>query len=180
MKLPFSNLKSRLILIAGGLSLATVVACQGPRVGTKAPEFIGNDWLNAPKPLHLGSLRGKVLLVQFWTLGCINCKHNLPAYNAWAKEFKGAEFQIVGIHTPETAYEKDQRHIREAIDERHIEYPVLVDTAGRNWNAWNQEYWPAIYLVDRNGVVRDSWQGELGDQGGPKLTREIKMLLAEK
>lgn len=123
------------------------------------------------------------MLVHFWTLGCINCKHNLPAYNKWQMEFKGRDFQIVGIHTPETDYERSSRHLDQAIAERRIVYPVLVDNESKNWNAWGQEYWPAIYLVDKQGRVRDSWQGELeagGAGGTDKLTKEIRALLSEK
>ncbi len=123
------------------------------------------------------------MLVHFWTLGCINCKHNLPSYNAWEKEFKSRGLQIVGVHTPETPYERSAARVDAAIAERGIAYPVLIDRDEKNWNAWNQQFWPAIYLIDKRGRVRDSWQGELdfGNAGGTvKLTTEIRSLLAEK
>ncbi len=147
-----------------------------------APELIGNHWLNSAFPVRLKGLAGKVVLVHFWTLGCINCKHNLPAYNAWREQFKDASFLIVGIHTPETDYERDIGHLRQAVQERAIRYPVLIDNAGTNWDRWHQQYWPAIYLVDKHGRIRDTWSGELEfDHAGgtAKLTKEIKELLAE-
>jgi peroxiredoxin len=154
----------------------------GPRVGQQAPEFIGRNWLNS-QPLSLSELKGKVVVVHFWTLGCINCKHNLPSYNGWEKQFGKDGLVIVGIHTPETDYERSPSHLARAIQERGITYPVLVDNEGKNWTAWKQEYWPAVYLVDKQGRIRDSWQGELDFEnagGTAKFTGEIRALLSEK
>ncbi len=90
--------------------------------------------------------------------------------------------QIIGIHTPETPYERSSSHVDAAIAQRGITYPVLIDRDSKNWNAWNQQFWPAIYLIDKSGRIRDSWQGELdyNNAGGTaKLTGEIRSLLAE-
>jgi peroxiredoxin len=157
-------------------------AGQGPKIGQFAPELIGRDWRNS-RPLTSNDLNGKVVIVHFWTLGCINCKHNLPSYNRWEKQFGKEGLVIVGIHTPETEYERDAHHLDQAIREREITYPVLVDNEGKNWAAWKQEYWPAVYLVDKQGRIRDSWQGELDfdNAGGTaKFTSEIKALLTER
>ncbi len=156
------RLPTFLLAVSAVMTLSAAAHSQGPRVGQLAPELIGKEWRGASRPLTIADLRGKVVLVHFWTLGCINCKHNLPAYNKWQKEFKDADFQIVGIHTPETDYERSLGHLEQSISERGITYPVLIDNEGKNWRAWDQEYWPAIYLIDKRGRVRDSWQGEFG------------------
>ncbi|HEY3783431.1 MAG TPA: redoxin domain-containing protein [Fimbriimonadaceae bacterium] len=178
--------KMKNLTLACTLALSLVslsaLARQGPKIGQTAPEFIGHDWRNS-QPLTLSELKGKVVVVHFWTLGCINCKHNLPSYNAWEKEFSKEGVVIVGIHTPESDYERSSRNLDQAIQERKITYPVLVDNGGKNWNAWRQEYWPAVYLVDKQGRIRDSWQGELDFEnagGTAKFTAEIKELLTEK
>jgi peroxiredoxin len=160
---------------------ATAMVGQRPKIGQSAPEFIGRDWRNS-QPLSLSELKGKVVVVHFWTLGCINCKHNLPSYNSWEKQFSKQGLVIVGIHTPETDYERSSTNLAEAIQARGITYPILVDNEGKNWTAWKQEYWPTVYLVDKYGRVRDYWEGELDFEnagGTAKFTAEIKALLTE-
>jgi thiol-disulfide isomerase/thioredoxin len=122
------------------------------------------------------------VVVHFWTLGCINCKHNLPSYNRWEKEFGGQGFTEVGIHTPETDYERNPAVLKEALEHWHITYLVLEDNSSANWNRWHQQYWPAVYLIDKRGHIRDVWSGELnadGAGGEAKIGREISSLLKE-
>lgn len=164
-------------LAAASLSFASSL----PKLGA-APAFAGAAWYNADRPLSWASLRGKVVVLHFWTLGCINCKHNLPIYNRWEKQFRGSDVQIVGIHTPEQDFERNPAELRRAIEKWSIRYPVLSDNSGQNWDRWHQQYWPAIYLIDKRGNVRDSWSGELnydGQRGEDKLTGEIRDLLRE-
>lgn len=172
--------------LIGSLAFAlAVLPALGPAsdlpVLGKAHDLIGHDWRNSGG-LTLAGLKGKVVVVHFWTLACINCKHNLPSYNRWEDEFEGKSFQIVGIHTPELPFEREPARLDEAIRHWHIRYPVLSDPEGRNWDAWKQEYWPTVYLIDKRGRIRDTWQGELNydNQGGEqKLAAEIRELIAE-
>ena len=139
-----------------------------------APAFIGTQWLNTKKPVRID----KVTIVHFWTLGCINCKRNLPIYNRWHDKFKET-VNIVGIHTPELEFEKSVDSVKSAIRTWKIDYPVLVDAGAKNWKAWNQKYWPAIYVLDRTGVVRLKWEGELGEDEG-SFTKKIEELIHAK
>lgn len=150
-----------------------------------APELSGGPWLNTPNgaPISLAARRGRVTIIHFWTFSCINCKHNLPSYAQWAKEFASQDVQVIGVHTPETDYERDPKNVAQAVRELGITYPVLLDRAGENWHRWHQQYWPTVYLIDKNGRVRYGWEGELeynGSGGAAKLTRMVQQLLTEK
>ncbi len=148
-----------------------------------APELAGiKGWENS-KGGKLADLKGQVVVVHFWTFGCINCQRNLPIYNAWQRDFGGKGLQIIGIHTPETADEAKTANIAEQIKNRGIEYPVAVDTEGATWKAFGNRYWPAIYLIDRDGKVRFRWEGELeinNAHGDSIMRQKMKALLAEK
>ena len=147
-----------------------------------APEFAGVDrWINT-KPLTMKELRGRVVVVHFWTFGCINCIHNLPLYQAWQKDLAGKDLVIIGIHTPETEGEKKIENVDANVKQRKIEYPVAVDGSARMWKAWQTNCWPSVALVDRQGNVRYTWEGELnwqGVDGEAQMRRHIKELLAE-
>ncbi|HWD41712.1 MAG TPA: redoxin domain-containing protein [Fimbriimonas sp.] len=178
------NLYRRLFTALVFAAALSAIPQVGQRMNVKAPEFVGGTWLNTDKPLDLESLRGKVVLVHFWTLDCINCQHNLPYINKWQKQFgEDKDFQIVSIHTPEMESEKEPLRLKEAIKKWGIEYPVLVDNDHRNWERWHQDCWPTVYLVDKKGKIWGGWRGELEyrNAGGfAKLTSGIKELLAEK
>ncbi|HJZ93193.1 MAG TPA: redoxin domain-containing protein, partial [Gemmataceae bacterium] len=149
---------------------------------TSAPEFApGTEWLQS-EPLTLASLRGQVVVVHFWTFGCINCIHNYPAYRAWQKEYGGKGVTIVGIHTPESEGEADLKQVRAKAEKSGLTFPIAVDNTGQNWRNWNNRYWPSIYLIDKAGRVRYRWEGELdsGTTKGERLVRQrIDELLAE-
>ena len=146
-----------------------------------APEFVGiTEWLNS-KPISLADQRGKVLVVHFWTNGCINCIHNYPHYRAWQERYKDrSDFVMVGVHTPEFDSEKDLGRLRERLLQHRLTFAVAVDNRAATWRAWNNRYWPAIYLVDKQGRVRHHWDGELGAEGFKMVTDQIDALLAEK
>jgi thiol-disulfide isomerase/thioredoxin len=145
-----------------------------------APEFTGvTQWLNS-KALRLADQRGKVVVVHFWTNGCINCIHNYPHYRRWTEKYKGnRDLVIVGIHTPEFDAEKDVDRIKDRLAKNKLTFAVAVDNDGANWKAWSNRYWPCIYLVDKSGKIRHRWEGELGDDGYKKVTGQIDELLAE-
>lgn len=130
-----------------------------PNLG-KAPEFIGiNNWLNSD-PLTLAQLKGKVVLVDFWTYTCINCIRTLPHITGWYDKYKDKGFVVVGVHTPEFEFEKQTRNVENAIKQYKINYPVAQDNDYATWNAYSNQYWPAEYLIDANGNVRRVHFGE--------------------
>jgi peroxiredoxin/uncharacterized protein (DUF1778 family) len=153
-----------------------------PRRYARAPEIRGvDDWINTA-PLTLAKLRGKVVVVHFFTFGCINCIHNQPAYKDWHDRFSRQGVVVLGIHTPETAGEKNLQNVRDELRKQGIKYPVAVDNKKENWTAWANNMWPSVYLIDKEGYVRYWWYGELNWQGagGEKLFRtRIAELLAE-
>ena len=149
-----------------------------------APELNGEAWVNVPKGTNitLASRRGKVTVVHFWTFGCINCKRDLQYYRQWQERFGGRGLQVVGVHTPETAEERDPANVTKKVKELGITYPVLIDEGSQNWKAWQQRCWPTVYLVDKRGRVRFAWEGELewqGAGGNPKVQGLIEALLKE-
>jgi hypothetical protein len=146
-----------------------------------APEFVGiTEWLNS-KPLSVADQRGKVLVVHFWTNGCINCIHNYSHYRAWQELNKDRlDFIMVGVHTPEFDSEKDLGRLRDRLAKNRLTFAVAADNKAETWRAWNNRYWPAIYLVDKQGRVRHSWTGELGMEGFKTVSDQIDSLLAEK
>jgi peroxiredoxin len=115
-----------------------------------------------------------------WTFGCINCIHNYPAYKAWQDRFAGRDVTIVGVHTPEFASEKVVASVRQKARENGLKFPVVIDNDNQTWRAWRNRYWPAVYLIDRQGFVRYHWEGELGTDGEKTMRGRIEELLAEK
>jgi peroxiredoxin len=180
--------RGRLLLFLGGATLASVFvgrrlpANEAPTTLEKAPELTLIDhWVNSDG-FKLADQKGKVVVLHFWTFGCINCQHNLPYYNKWRDDFSHDDVQIIGVHTPETSDEADPKATAAQVERRKIKYPVAIDTAGGTWMAYHNRYWPSIYLIDRQGRIRYHWDGELEYQnaGGDKLIRtKIKDLLAE-
>jgi len=132
-------------------------------------------WLNSP-PLTPAQLRGKVVVVDFWTYSCINCLRALPYVNAWAAKYKDHGLVVIGVHSPEFAFEKDEANVRRAIKDLGITYPVAMDNDLKVWQAFNNEYWPADYFIDAQGRIRGHAFGE-GDYD--KSERVIQQLLAE-
>jgi len=142
----------------------------------RAPNFTGiTAWLNTPggKPLSLAALRGKVVLVDFWTYSCINCQRTLPHVEAWYRQYAKDGFVVVGVHTPEFAFEHVVSNVRAQAAALGVHYPVAVDDNYATWNAYSNEYWPADYLIDANGYVRHVHFGEGDYSGTGQLIREL-------
>jgi cytochrome c biogenesis protein CcdA/thiol-disulfide isomerase/thioredoxin len=138
----------------------------------QAPNFTGiTAWLNTPggRPLTMQELRGKVVLVDFWTYSCINCQRTLPHVESWYREYAKDGFVVVGVHTPEFAFEHVVSNVRSQAASLGVHYPVAIDDNYGTWNAYDNEYWPADYLIDAQGVVRHVHFGE-GDYG---LTQQL-------
>jgi len=144
-----------------------------------APEFIGNQqWFNTPgeRPLTLAGLRGRVVLVDFWTYSCINCIRTFPYLKAWDERYRRDGLTIVGVHTPEFPFEREAGNVETAIDENELRYPVAQDNDQATWNAYGNQYWPAEYFIDAEGRVRyvHFGEGEYEEKEGV-----IRELLAE-
>jgi thiol-disulfide isomerase/thioredoxin len=124
------------------------------------PSFAGaTEWLNS-EPLGPAELRGRVVVVNFWTLTCINWLRQEPYVRAWSQTYRDAGLVVIGVHTPEFSFEHDTDGVRRATKERAIDYPVAVDNDYEVWSAFANHYWPALYFVDRDGVIRDQHFGE--------------------
>jgi thiol-disulfide isomerase/thioredoxin len=134
------------------------------------------SWLNSP-PLTNTELRGKVVVIDFWTYSCINCLRSIPYVEAWAEKYKSDGLVVIGVHTPEFAFEKDPTNVAKAVEDLKITYPVALDSNYAIWKAFNNQYWPAHYFIDANGVIRYHHFGE-GEYD--ESERVIQELLKEK
>ncbi len=150
---------------------APVLGDEGPM-----PELSGAvAWLNS-SPLTRKSLRGKVVLIDFWTYSCINCLRALPYTEGWAAKYKDAGLVVIGVHTPEFAFEKERSNVEKAVRDLKIDYPVAIDSDYKIWQAFNNEYWPAHYFIDGKGRIRYHHFGE-GEYA--ESERVIQQLLKE-
>ncbi len=159
-------------LTRSGAATAAVSASDGS--GPRAPEFAGiSEWINTPggKPLTMRGLRGKVVLVDFWTYSCVNCLRTLPHVKAWDRAYRKDGLVIVGVHTPEFSFEHVPSNVRAAVKKLGVRYPVALDNGYKTWNAYQNQYWPADYLIDRTGRVRHSHFGEGDYEGTESLIR---------
>ncbi|NBB66060.1 redoxin domain-containing protein, partial [Pseudomonas sp. ODNR1LW] len=146
-----------------------------PVEGTMPPLTGVATWINSP-PLTPEQLRGKVVVVDFWTYSCINCLRALPYVRAWAEKYKDQGLVVIGVHTPEFAFEKSEANVREAVNRLGVTYPVAMDNDFAVWRAFKNQYWPAHYFIDAQGRIRHHHFGE-GDYDGSE--RVIQQLLKE-
>jgi thiol-disulfide isomerase/thioredoxin len=158
-------------------SLGTTIACQSPQNraassfaalaqnpprpnGPRLPEFQGiNQWLNGG-PIVVNDLKGSVALIHIWTFGCINCQRTLPYVVQWDQKYANQGLKVIGIHSPEFAHERDINNVKQAIDKHGITYPNAIDNKFAMWKAYNNEYWPHLFLADRQGIIRYDHVGE--------------------
>ena len=155
-------------------SESTPIAKSTGTTGQKLPEFQGiSQWLNS-SPLTIQELKGNVVLIQFWTFSCINCQRTLPYVTKWHEQYAAKGLKIIGVHTPEFAFERDPNNIKDAIQKHGILYPVPIDNEFKTWKAYGNEYWPHIYLADRQGnLVYD----HIGEGAYAKTEQTIQQLL---
>lgn len=166
-------------------ALASVVAAQQPAEFKARPpeleERPAADWINSP-PLKLSDLRGEVVVLHFWTFGCSNCQHNMPALKAWQNRFAKKGVTIIGVHTPETPRDRKIDNVRRAVTEYGLKYPIVFDKQAKIWRAWDNRLWPSTYLIDKQGFVRYRWDGEFNwnnAKGEAVMRNKIEQLLAE-
>ena len=129
-------------------------------------------WLNSP-PLTRESLLGKVVVIDFWTYTCINWQRQLPYVRGWAARYKAEGLVVVGVHTPEFTFEKDLDNVRTAVKALKIEYPVAIDSDYAIWNAFDNQYWPALYFVDAKGSIRHHHFGEGEYEQSERVIRQL-------
>ena len=144
----------RKLVIAATLLCSAFVAQAGTlRNSYPAPEITGIEkWLNS-EPLTLQQLKGKVVLVDFWTYTCINCIRTLPYVKSWHEKYKDQGLVVIGVHTPEFPYERSTENVMEALKRFDIKYPVAQDNKYETWGAYKNRYWPAAYLINKKGQV---------------------------
>jgi thiol-disulfide isomerase/thioredoxin len=172
--------------VAGDMEMAQPMASTGVRVPFlhqfPSGEIAGrselasleraNEWLNSP-PLTAPALRGKVVLVDFWTYTCINWLRTLPYVRAWAEKYKDRGLVVVGVHAPEFAFEKSMDNVRWAVREMRIDYPIAVDNEHAIWRAFRNRYWPALYFIDAQGRVRHHHFGEGSYEQSEMIIQEL-------
>jgi thiol-disulfide isomerase/thioredoxin len=141
-----------------------------------APEFRNTVWLNVDEPLRLANLRGQVVLLEFWTFDCINCIHTIPYVQAFHETYQSQGLVVIGDHYPEFSYERDLQNVRAAIDRLGIAYPVAQDNNRQTWSAYNQRYWPTLYVIDKWGHIRYK---HVGAGRYDQIERAIQATLAE-
>jgi len=170
-------MKAHQLLLAGILAGAVnASADEKLPIEGDMPSFDGaTTWLNSP-PLTAKGLRGKVVLVDFWTYTCINWLRTLPYVRAWAEKYKDQGLVVIGVHTPEFEFERDLDNVRRAVKEMNVGYPVAVDSRYAIWRAFDNNYWPALYFIDARGRIRHHHFGE-GEYAHSELV--IQQLLAE-
>ncbi len=140
------------------------------------PDFQGiQQWLNS-NPLSVGDLKGSVVLIQFWTFACINCQRTLPYVTKWHRQYAAQGLKVIGIHTPEFAYERQVDNIKRALQQHQITYPVPIDNEFKTWKAYNNEYWPHLFLADRRGFMR---YDHIGEGAYDTTEQTIRQLLKE-
>ena len=141
-----------------------------------APELTNDTWLNVDAPLRLANLRGKVVIVEMWTFDCINCQHVMPALKGWHSKYKDQGLVIIGNHFPEFPNERDLNNLKEAVARNDIQYAVAQDNDGATWWAYGTQYWPSLYLIDKQGHIR---YVHIGEGQYAETEANIKALLAE-
>jgi len=140
-----------------------------------APELAAGEWINSPA-LKLNDLRGRVVLIEFWTFGCINCRNTLPFIKSWHDRYQDKGLTIIGVHSPEFDEERKVENLRREVTSLGIRYAVITDNDYQTWNAYKVEAWPTTFLLDKQGRIR--WMHE-GEGSYDEAERLIQKLLAE-
>jgi thiol-disulfide isomerase/thioredoxin len=181
------------VAAAAGLSMTGTRVASAARAGKSLDEFAAEEapladegwmpelagatgWLNTPQAITREALKGKVVLVEFWTFACYNCRNALPYVKGYYEKYKDKGLVVIGVHTPELPFEKDRGNVERAVRELGIAYPVPLDNDYRIWRVFNNEYWPAAYFIDATGWIR---YHHFGEGRYDEQDRVIQKLLAE-
>jgi len=171
-------MRNRLIFLLFFLSTITILMTGFSPVAelkVKAPDISSSQWINS-EPLDWSKLKGKVVMVEFWTFECYNCKNVEPYIKNWYQKYNQKGFEIVAVHTPEFDRERDINNVREYVKDHAITYPVAIDNDFKIWRRFSNRYWPAMYIADKQGNIRYRFIGEGNYQ---KIEKAINKLLAE-
>ncbi len=174
----FDNFSSKLIpkQMNNGVPTTSDAGLYNVQQAVQAPDFAGiQDWVNS-SPLTLSQLKGKVVLVDFWTYTCINCIRSIPYVEGWYQAYQKDGLVVIGVEAPEFSYEKIPGNVEAAVKQDNITYPVAIDGNLETWNAYQNEYWPAEYLIDRNGNIR---RADFGEGEYNQMEQAIRGLLTE-
>jgi thiol-disulfide isomerase/thioredoxin len=169
-------------LYATGLSTKLLTPFFGSQVEYKssesatAPELAAGEWINS-EPLRLKDLRGHVVLIEFWSFGCYNCRNTLPFVKSWDVSYRDKGLTVIGVHSPEFDDERKVENLRREVASLGIRYPVVTDNDYQTWNAYNVEAWPTAFLLDKQGRIR--WK-HVGEGDYDEAEQLIQKLLAEK
>jgi thiol-disulfide isomerase/thioredoxin len=164
------------LLLSGAAAVGTLAVMSGfAKSERAAAEFTGIDgWINAGSPITISALRGKVVLVNFWTYSCINCRRTIPYLKRWQAEYGPSGLQVIGIHTPEFRFEHTRPNVDTYVREQGILYPVGQDNEFRTWDAWENEAWPGFYLLNKQGQIV---MVRLGEDHAHEIETSIRRLL---
>jgi thiol-disulfide isomerase/thioredoxin len=166
--------RAAVLLVAAPLAIAGVatfsVEAMVPR---PAPAITAEHWLNS-EPLGAASLRGKVVLVEFWTFACWNCENIEPHVKRWHETYADDGLVVIAVHTPEFSFERDVDNVRAYVEEHDIRYAVAIDNDFSTWKAFGNWAWPTLYLIDRDGVIQHT---KVGEGGYPQTEARIRDLL---
>ncbi len=166
--------------LLGILATLAAIPTFGPmahgRVGIPAPEITSPVWLNS-EPKRMADLRGKVVLVEFWTFGCYNCRNVEPHVKDWHRKYADKGLFVIGVHSPEFDYEHDIENVKRHIRQNDIQYAIPIDNDFATWDRYGNRYWPAFYLIDKQGIIRYI---RFGEGGYDQTERQIRTLLAER
>lgn len=167
-------LRAVAVVLLGGASIAATAGAGA----AAAPEFTHSspdEWINSP-PLTLVQLRGRPVLIEFWTFDCINCRRTLPWLKQMYQRYASEGLVIVSVHTPELAHERDVQKVRAAVQRLGVDHPVMLDNDFSYWDALANRYWPAFYLIDRAGALHSTAIGELhvGEARGDEFERRVR------
>lgn len=191
---PLKGLPRSMAVKRLSINLFIITICAVVTIHTLTPSFAGTlsepfpaaefhhdqtkDWINS-EPLMLDDLKGKVVLLDFWTFDCWNCYNSFPWMNNLEKRLEAKGLQVIGIHTPEFAHEKVRANIEAKAKEFKLHHPIMIDNDFTYWRAMHNKYWPAFYLIDKKGVVRSVFFGETheGDQQAVRIEKIINELL---
>jgi thiol-disulfide isomerase/thioredoxin len=145
-------------------------------VDAPAPEITGQVWLNTA-PLRVADLKDKVVLVEFWTFGCYNCRNVEPQVKAWHSKYAEQGLVVIGVHTPESSYERSVTALKEYLQKQQIRYPVVTDNDFATWERYGNRAWPTVYLIDKHGLIRYT---HIGEGRYAQTEQQIETLLAER
>ncbi len=174
----FTCYQAKMVLLAclwgilGSIPFPNLLQAQ---TGIPAPDIPNEVWLNS-KPQQLKDLRGKVVMVEFWTFGCYNCRNIEPYVKEWHAKYAEQGLVVIAIHSPEFSYEKSTESVQDYIDKNKIPYAVPIDNDFETWRKYRNRFWPTLYLIDKQGVIQ---YVKIGEGGYAETDRQIQRLLKE-